>query len=113
MYGLPKDFDGSFLIGRTLETVCFGQYQVYLNFGDRIIITIESAFSYRADEVVTLPLKESKLMELLETSVSAVQAGEDGTLSLLLDNGQTLNVYDTSKQYESYTIANGETVIVV
>jgi hypothetical protein len=48
MYGLPKDFDGGFLVGRTLEMVCFSENQMALHFGAEISITIESAFSYRA-----------------------------------------------------------------
>jgi hypothetical protein len=30
MYGLPKDFDGGFFLGRTLETVSFSENTVFL-----------------------------------------------------------------------------------
>ena len=113
MYGLPKDFDGGFLEGRTLEMVCFNQNQVYLHFGAEITIAIESAFSYRNAQLVSLPVHESDLMGLLGASVSGVRGEENGTLVLLFDNGQALKVYDTSEQYESYTITHGSKVIVV
>jgi hypothetical protein len=113
MYGLPKNFDGSFLVGRTCELVCFSQNQVCLHFGDKITITIESAFSYKTIQVIDVPVHKSNLMELLGASVSGVQGDKDGTLSLFFDNGQTLKVYDTSKQFESYNIAYGDKVIIV
>jgi hypothetical protein len=52
-------------------------------------------------------------MELLGASVSEVQGDAAGTLSLLFDNGQSLKVYDTTHQYESYSIAYGGKVIIV
>ena len=113
MYGLPKDFDGSFLVGRTLETVCFAQFQVYLHFDANITIGIESAYSYRTDQVVDVPVQESNLMQLLGSTVSAARGDETGTLSLLFSNGDRLQVFDTTKQYESYTISYGDQVIVV
>jgi hypothetical protein len=113
MYGLPKDFDGSFLVGRTLELVCFSQNQMSLHFSDDITITIESAFSYKIDQIVDVPVQQSNLMELLGSSVSVAQGDENGTLSLLFDNGATLKVFDTTKQYESYTISYGGKVIIV
>ena len=84
-----------------------------LHFGDDIIITIESAFSYKTEQVVDVPAHESNLMELLGSVVSEVQGDANGTLSLLFSNGDTLRVYDTSKQYESYTISYGGKVIIV
>lgn len=52
-------------------------------------------------------------MELVGSSVSIANGDEDGTLTLRFNNGQGLKVYDTSKQYESYTIAyEGKEIIV-
>src|SRR5262245_30928410 len=113
MYGLPKDFDGGFLAGRTLEMVCFSENQMVLHFGGEVSITIESAFSYRDAQVVNVPVHESNVMELLGSSVSGAQGDADGTLSLIFDNGQSLKVYDTTQQYESYSIAYGDKVIIV
>jgi hypothetical protein len=113
MYGLPKDFDGSFLVGRTLEMVCFSQYQVYLHFDEKIIITVASAFSYKTDLVVDVPVQESNLMELVGSSVLAASGEVNGTLSLLFNTGQALKIYDTSKQYESYAIAHDGKEIIV
>ena len=113
MYGLPKDFDGNVLVGRVLEMVCFNENQVYLHFDRKTTITIEVAFSYGSDQVIEIPVKESNLMESLGASVTEAHGDEHGTLSLLFDNGQTLKVYDPSKQYESYTISYEGKVIIV
>lgn len=113
MYGLPKDFDGSFLVGRTLGLLCFSQNQMSLHFDDDVTIAIESAFAYKTAQVIDVPVHESDLMELLGTAVASVQGDANGTLSLLFNNGQTLKLYDTTKQYESYTITYGGKVIIV
>ena len=118
MYGLPKEFDGKFLVGRTLEMVCFNQNQVYLHFDAKVTITVESAFSHQgargeAIRLIELPVEVSDLMVLLESSVSDVEGSKDGTLSLFFDNGHILRIYDDSPQYESYKIENGDAVIIV
>ncbi len=113
MYGLPKGFDGSFLVGHVLEVVCFAKYQIYLHFDEKITITVVSAFSYKNDLLANVPAQESNLMELIGSSVSSVSGDENGTRSLLFNNGQTLKIYDTSTQYESYAIANGGKEIIV
>jgi hypothetical protein len=113
MYGLPKDFDGSMLVGRVLEMVCFNKNQVYLHFDGKTSIMIESAFSYDSDQILELPIKESSIMVLLEASVLEAKGDNNGTLSLVFSNGQTVKVYDTSKKYESYSINYGGKVIIV
>ncbi|QOJ00933.1 MAG: hypothetical protein HRU70_10670 [Phycisphaeraceae bacterium] len=113
MYGLPKDFDGSFLVGRSLEMVCFNQNQVYLHFDADITICIESAYSYKTEQVIDVPARESNLMDLLGSAISAAQGDANGTLSLRFNNGDALKVYDTTKQYESYRIKYGDNTIIV
>ena len=113
MYGLPKDFNGDFFIGQILEMVCFNENQVYLHFGCEITVTIESAFSYQNDKIVSIPVRESDLMKMLGLSVSKAEGEKDGTLSLTFSNGETLKIYDISKQYESYSITyKGNRIIV-
>ena len=113
MYGLPKNFDGSFLKGRVLELVCFSQNNLTLHFGAKIKIRIESAFAYKTELVIDVPTNESNLMELLGASVLSAHGDENGTLTLLFTDRQTLKVYDTSKQYESYVITYEGTEIIV
>jgi len=65
MYGLPEDFDGTFLQGRELEQVCFSRNQVYLHFGDQVEIMIEGSFSYEETPGLAAPI-ESKVPRSLD-----------------------------------------------
>jgi hypothetical protein len=113
MFGLPRDFDGTFLVGRTLDLVCFAQFQMYLHFGKDVIITVESAYSFQNDNLVVVPVKQSDLMGLIGATVSQVTGSSDGTLTLRFGDGRLLRIYDTSQEYESYSISYGDKVIVI
>lgn len=113
MFGLPADFDGSFLVGLTLEMICFTENQVNLHFGADTMIRIESAYSYNGNEPVDVPVCQSNLMELLGSSVLVTHGDASGTLSLTFNQGRTLKVYDTTEQYESYIITHGGKEIIV
>lgn len=117
MYQLPTDFDPGFLVGLSLEQVCFNENQVSFHFARDISITVESALSHVKEHepviVVQLPLFESDLMLLLGHVVERASASEDGTLTLSFDNQHVLSVYDTSDQYESYRICRGAQVVIV
>jgi len=118
MNGLPKNFDGSFLVGCALEMVCFNATQMYLHFSKGVTITVEGTFSYRktasqAAPAIKVPVKESDLMQLLEQSVSKVTGDQSGALTLSFSNGQIFKCFDSSKHYESYQIKIGDKVIVI
>lgn len=119
MYGLPENFEGSFLIGRNLEMICFNANQVYLHFDGDVTITIEGTFSHQQAQaqsnaiVISLPVSESDLMQLLEHKISAISGDKDGTLTLVFDDGQILRCYDQFPNYESYQIRYGDKVTIV
>ena len=119
MYGLPKDFDATFLVGLTLEMICFNINQVYLHFSDHVMITIEGDFLYQvspsdnASRTTSPPILKSNLMQLLEHSVSKASGDKDGTLTMVFDNGQIIKLLDTLPNYESYKFKHGERTIIV
>lgn len=119
MYGLPKDFDASFLVGLTLEMVCFNINQVYLHFSSHVLITIEGDFLYQASasdntaRTTRPPILETNLTKLLEHSVSRASGDKDGTLTMVFDNGHVLKCLDTSPNYEAYKIKHGDRTIIV
>jgi len=113
MLGLPKDFDTSFFVGCTLEMVCFAQYQVNLHFDQRIRVVVLGAYSESNDRVREVPVQESSLMSLVGAVVSRATPGSDGSLTLEFGTGQHLRIYDNSRHYESYSIANGDEVTIV
>jgi hypothetical protein len=119
MYGLPKDFDASSFIGRTLEMVCFNLNQIYLHFDDHVMITIEGDLIYQTTpekssrQKISPPVFSTNLMELLEHKVTNASARLDGTLSLTFDNGCIVTCLDSSPNYESYRISFGDKTIIV
>lgn len=119
MYGLPKDFDGSDWVEKTLELVCFAEYQVYFHFSGDLRITVESCFSYQksnmnaAPEPIDVPVAESNLMQLLGHKIKEVKDEGEGTLRIEFDNGEILRCYDPPGLYESYNIMHAGKLIIV
>jgi len=120
MFKFPDEFDGSFLLGKTLEMVCFNTSQVYLHFDERVRIMIESAFSYHRREnsdeteiINKVPVKKSNLMQLLGQKVSGVQTDNDATMTLKFENGDIVKCYATFPNYECYHIWNGTTEVII
>jgi len=118
MYGLPAGFDGGFLIGRTLEQICFNANQISFHFNGDVGITIEGGYSYqRATLAVSaptdfVPASRSDLMELLGQAISRVESTSDGTLAVSFENGRQLRCFD-NPHYESYQVRDGARVIIV
>ena len=94
MYGLPKDFDATILVGRTLNMVCFAAYQVYLHFDSDTSITIESGFRHGARVSTRPPVVHSELMRLVERVIWEVEWNPDGTLKPRFQDGPSLTNYD-------------------
>ena len=119
MYGLPAGFDPSRLVGCTLEQVSFSANTVHLSFNNDVSITIESCFAHSTHgdvvdaERTRVPVRESRLMQLLAASVESVHGSVEGTLSLKFTNGQALACYDDTPQYEAYRLKLGEEEIIV
>jgi hypothetical protein len=118
MYGLPHDVDLGFFEGKVLLQACFGAHDLILNFDGDVNITVTSSIGWASpdgsiqqyDDFRHSALQVLGLLNLPVTSATAVDAG---TLSLQFPDGSRLYVYDDSKEYESYTIRNGDQMIVV
>ena len=119
MYGLDLGFDTSRLVGCTLEQVSFSENTVHLSFSRDVSITIEGCYSHsmrgnpRDAERTCLPVRESRLMQLLGESIETAHASPEGTLSLRFTNGQSLACFDDTPQYEAYRLKLGEEEIIV
>ncbi len=118
MYGLPKTFDVSFLIGREVESVVFGQYQANLNFSDRIWIQIEGPFKHfhrneLIENVDNFPISQSTLMRTLGQRVLAVNFSVNGDFEIQLSEGSKLAIGGDNGPYESYRLYDGtkETIV--
>lgn len=118
MYGLPKDIDLNFFIGRTLVQVCVGSNDLILNFDGEVSVTVTSSVgcmgsSGKLTKYDDFREAAPEVLMLLDRAVVSAKGDEGGTLALEYDGGRHLQLYDDTKQYESYTIRNGGKVIVV
>ena len=118
MYGLPKNTDLSFLLGKELQSVSIARHSLVINFDDDERITITSECTYQPNKGDTVqfenyPASASLICKLLGSSIVGARGAEDGSLALEFSNGDTFRIHDDSIQYESYQIKFGSRLIVV
>ena len=121
MYGLPYDFDGTKLVGRSLLQACFGLYQLQLHFDGDLAISVESAVAYKQDptgdlkriSVPDIPGSPPPLLKLLGRKIVNVVGDDKGTLTLEFDDGQMFQCLEEGDKYESYQINIGKNLIIV
>lgn len=116
MFGLPADFDGAFLVNRSLLQVCIGLHEVILRFDEDIDIAIESRFKVATaggDHLFDSPLRGGAAsLVFVGEKVSSATGAANGTLTLEFASG-VLEVYDSSQHHESYQVrGNGRLYIV-
>ncbi len=117
MHGLDADLDLRFLIGRVLQQVCIGKYQIQFRFDAQVSLSIESEFAiedFRGREVfTTVPGSAAAVCNLLGASITSETHDPSGQLNLHFSDGGTLELTDPTDEYESYQISYGPTLIVV
>jgi Family of unknown function (DUF6188) len=118
MYGLPANFNGSFLVGRILEQICFTENQISLNFDQDIAITLEGEYEHHdtssvaADTRLRVPACSATLTRLIGESVVEMATSEGRNLMLTFSNGHRVTCLDIPN-YESYQIRRGDDVVIV
>jgi hypothetical protein len=118
MFGLPEGIDFTFLVNAALIQVCIGENEVVLNFDSGVSIMCASTIRYtqagREARSFDDPRDAGKiLVELLSAVIDGASGSTDGTLQLLWSTGAQVDLLDSWKEYESYTVKHGETLIVV
>jgi hypothetical protein len=118
MNGLPPDLDLSFFHGKILIQLCMGFSDLIFRFDPDISVTVTSSVGYRhdserLDRFESLSLAACAIRELLNRKVISANGDPKGTLTLGFSGGNQIEIYDDSKQYESYVIKHGEKLIVV
>ena len=118
MYGLPTDESFQFLIGRSLDQVCFGRYQVIFNFDAAVSISVEGGLGVRlpgAEETIVVDSRDvaNVLVSAVGTRVVDVQVDDTRSLSLSFEDGLWLRVIDDQEEIESFTVSHGGPLIVV
>jgi hypothetical protein len=123
MYGLSKDLDLSFFVGKTLSSITFASNIIHFYFDKGVSISLESSYQHQQKCDVdchrigtvqsVIKCQNSSLMQLLEHSVVSAVAGDEGTLSLTFDNGDVLGFIENPGPYECYEFTDGENAWVV
>lgn len=118
MYGLPPDADLSFLVGAALLQVCIGENEVILNLDLDISIMVSSVVQVvspdgAAEQHDQPAVIGVSILGLVGKTITDAHGDESGTTALRWENGQVIRILDSWKEYESYTIRHGETVLVV
>lgn len=118
MYGIDTKLDWSFFVGKPLEQVAVGLYDIRLGFFGEVSVSITGSFQYNANAPVSaqngLPDGAVPLLKLLGHSVSSVSVVDARSLLLTFDDDQTLRLIDDNEAYESLTIfASGHDCIVI
>jgi hypothetical protein len=118
MYRLGKDVDLSFLQGAQLLQVCVGKNELILNFDRGVRITILSDFIVKVPAGNTMPYRDPargapSVLPLLHDWIEAARATDEGGLHLLFRSRSEMEILDTSTQYESFWISDGDRKLVV
>jgi len=119
MYGLSKDRDLSFIGKKKLLQVCVGEFQIILKFDGDIVFSLECAFEHVVKNGQTLqgnfsnPSSGSSLLSLLGSFIIRVENLGEGNLELAFANGDTVRIYDSNEDAESYQISSPEGMIIV
>jgi hypothetical protein len=120
MYGLKKEIDLSFLVGRELIQVAIGLYQVQFHFDEDIAVSVEAEFRYFDGQNEWIWRQEpsshqiaARTLTMVGASITGLERNENGTLALMFSNGHRLTVLDSFKEYESYDITRPDRTIIV
>jgi hypothetical protein len=118
MFGLPADFDTSFLLDKEVESICFAKYQINVYLEARIWIQIEGPFSHfqngrLVQDVTTFPLAESTVIHAIGQKVVKTECSQTGDIQLWLSEGDQLLIRADNGPYESYRIYDGKREIIV
>jgi hypothetical protein len=123
MYGLSKDLDLSFFVGKTLNLVSFATNVLFLDFDGGVRINLESTFQHQQqidaelNRVGTIQsvylIQASSLMQLANHAVVSATATDDGTLVLVFDHGHVLHCLADQQGYECYNFTDGKQTWIV
>ena len=119
MYKLPANVDLSFFKGNILLQICIGANEIILRFENQISITVQTDVVHKSQSgdvtaiYKSMPESAAMLVGFLHSAVTEATAIDPSTISLRFANGEYLEIYDTSTQYESYQIVHGHETIIV
>ena len=117
MFGLDPNQSFEFLERTVLLQLCVGQNELIFRFDGDIELAVESELrirNSRFDQRFSKSIEAARVaIDFLGREVSAVKARPDGTLNVEFGTAMSIEVYDSSMYYESYTLTWPKGLIVV
>jgi len=116
MHGVPADLDLHRFHGATLTQVVISEFQVQFVFiSPQLIIGVEGAWEIRSvdgdivDHSLPNDQRDSfKVHRLLARTIAASVVNTPQSFTITFDNGWSLSVFDSSREYESFSINPGD-----
>lgn len=120
MYPLPDDFDPAVFVGLTLSRVAFTSNTIEFAFDRDTLIRALGEVRHDGREGqatwydgATLPIRTSRLMQLLDATVDEAGIEPRATLVLRFENQHVLRVVEDTTAYECYHLHIGDRQIIV
>jgi hypothetical protein len=112
-----RDEELGFFEGKSLEQLCFGLYQLALNFEGGVSLYVESRLTLRERGGEEFEFSQpyagaGRLLGLLGSEVVRARGEADGGLALEFSNECALFVSMKDSGYESYQIRDGTSEII-
>lgn len=115
MYGVPADLDLDRFRGATLVQVAIGANEVQFNFQPYLNIGVEGIWEIRDSDNRVIDRAQPngereayRVHVLLGRAVVATRVNAPQSFVLEFDGGYRLEVFDSSEQYESFSIQPGD-----
>jgi hypothetical protein len=118
VYGVPADLDLQRLSGATLIQLAIGEFQIQFHFEPETQIAVEGRWELRDRSGHVIDLAQSnadrdvyRIHQLLGRRVVGSQVNPPESFTLEFDNGDRLQVFDSSDRFESFSIQPGGVIV--
>jgi uncharacterized protein DUF6188 len=118
MYGVPTDLDLERFVGSTLIQVALGEFEIQFRFHPEGEIAVGGRWELRGqsghlvDQAQPTRDRDAyRVHQLLGRVVVGSQVDAPRSITLEFDNGHRLQVFDSSREYESFTIQPGDIIV--
>lgn len=113
MYGLSKDTDLRFLVGKELLQVRVGKHHIEMLFHGDVAIDVEGRISLDQKTSLSGISAGMALLDLIGSQLQLVEIAGRGDLVITFHSGHRLSIHDSNQEYESYQLRGPGTLIVV
>jgi hypothetical protein len=118
VYGVPADLDLQHLSGATLTQLAIGEFQIQFRFTPETEIAVEGRWELRdhsghiIDHAQSNADREAyRVHHLLGRQVVRSRVDPPESITLEFDNGHRLQVFDSSSDFESFSIQPGGVIV--